>query len=277
MMTNAETIQRVARQHLRTNQLLGVDFIPVRPGSAMNGETSAPAGASRAPAASADEVFAAPVTVPARSVAAPVGRDSASATDKAAKIEALRERHDAKCPHCTVATAHTRTVFGEGDLNAKLMFIGEAPGAEEDKQGRPFVGRSGQKLEQIITAMGLTREQVYIANVLKSRPPNNRTPLQPEIDACSTYLHEQIGIIQPEVIVTLGGPAAKLLLRTDIGITKLRGMWAEFVDDIDAPTIRIPVMPTFHPAYLLRNYTPETRQRMWSDMQQVMSVLAERG
>ncbi len=274
-MTDAETIQRVARQHLKTSQLLGVDFIPVRAGGAAieSVAESVPVEAARAATTEADEVFAAPVTVPARKVAQPAARDSASAKDKAAKIEVLRDRHDESCPHCTVATAHTRTVFGEGDLNARLMFIGEAPGAEEDKQGRPFVGRSGQKLEQIITAMGLSREKVYIANVLKSRPPNNRTPLQHEIDACSTYLREQIGIIQPEVIVTLGGPAAKLLLRTDIGITKLRGAWAEFVDDVEAPTIRIPVMPTFHPAYLLRNYTPEMRQRVWSDMQQVMRVL----
>ncbi|MEM7228680.1 MAG: uracil-DNA glycosylase [Planctomycetota bacterium] len=240
--------QRVARQHLETNTLLGVDFVPIH-----------------------SVVTASASTTEVKPVRAEVS--SVSADEKQAALDAVHERHDAACPHCTEATAHTRTVFGEGDPNAGLMFVGEAPGAEEDKQGRPFVGRSGQKLEQIINAMGLAREQVYIANVLKSRPPNNRTPLQHEIDACSSYLHEQIRIIQPKVIVTLGGPAAKLLLQTTVGITKLRGTWATFTDDATDPPLTVDVMPTFHPAYLLRNYTQETRQMVWNDMQMAMERL----
>lgn len=189
-----------------------------------------------------------------------------------AALDALRRRHDEECPHCSVATGHTRMVFGEGRADADLMFVGEAPGEQEDRTGRPFVGRAGQKLDEIIAAMGLRREDVYIANVLKSRPPNNRTPTLDEVAGCAPYLVEQIRIIQPKVIVTLGGPATKLLLETKEGITRLRGSWAVFDDG----TREIPVMPTFHPAYLLRNYTRETRARVWSDMQAVMARLAEK-
>jgi DNA polymerase len=177
----------------------------------------------------------------------------------------IRTDHDNNCPHCTVATGYTQTVFGVGNPHAALMFIGEAPGAEEDAQGIPFVGAAGQKLNQIIDAMGLKRDDVYIANVLKSRPPNNRTPLPSEVELCGTYLHQQIDSIQPDVIVTLGSPATKFILQTDTGITRLRGNWGEYLG--------IPVMPTYHPAYLLRNYTKETRQEVWSDMQQVQQKL----
>jgi len=186
-------------------------------------------------------------------------------------LEALRQRHDRECPHCTTATAHTQTVFGEGDPQARLMFIGEAPGETEDRLGRPFVGRAGEKLDEMIRAMGLKREQVYIANVLKSRPPENRTPFQHEVDACGPYLIEQILTIRPEVIVTLGGPATKLLLATDVGITRLRGVWSEWKSP--GGEVSVAVMPTYHPAYLLRNYTPQTRAEMWSDLQAVMARL----
>jgi DNA polymerase len=149
------------------------------------------------------------------------------------------------------------------------MFIGEAPGEEEDRTGRPFVGRAGQKLNEIIKAMGFAREDVYIANVLKSRPPENRTPLEHEVEACAPFLAEQVRIIQPRVIVALGGPASKFLLRTETGITRLRGVWGAY----RAGDIEVPVMPTFHPAYLLRNYTVDTRQKVWADMQAVLQVL----
>lgn len=185
------------------------------------------------------------------------------------RLDALKSWHAAHCPHCLVATGHTQLVFGEGDPNAALMFVGEAPGETEDQLGRPFVGRAGKKLDEMIVAMGLSRERVYIANVLKSRPPENRTPLPTEAERCGCTLSGQIAIIRPRCIVALGGPAAKLLLRTDIGITKLRGQWAAL-----RPPEWLPggeptqVMPTFHPAYLLRNYTLETRRAVWSDLQQ---------
>jgi uracil-DNA glycosylase family 4 len=249
-MSDAQRLQRIAMQHVETNRCFGVDFLPVSQKSTVVVDTPAVA------------------TEPVKAVKQSRAK---TADDPGAKLAQLREEHDAQCPHCTVVKTHTQTVFGEGDPRADLMFIGEAPGQEEDRTGRPFVGRAGQKLEQMITAMGLSRDSVYIANVLKSRPPDNRTPLQGEVDACSPYLCRQIRIIQPRVLVTLGGPATKLMLHTDVGITKLRGVWAEYRDD-EAGFV-VPVMPTFHPAYLLRNYTPETRRLVWSDMQAVMKKL----
>lgn len=232
--------RRIARQHAETARLLGVDFLPVR--------------------ASPTRVAAAPMTSDA-----PIAAGAPVAGDKQARLDALHERHDRECPHCTSVTGHTQTVFGEGDPDARLMFVGEAPGAEEDKQGRPFVGRSGQLLEKMINAMGLARGDVYIANVLKSRPPNNRTPTPDEAAACGAYLREQLAIIQPEVIVTLGRPAAQLLLDTTESMTNLRGRWREYAG--------VPVMPTFHPAYLLRQYTKENRQKVWSDLKKAMERL----
>ena len=187
-------------------------------------------------------------------------------------LEALRERHAAECPHCTRATGHTNLVFGEGSPSADLVFVGEAPGETEDQTGRPFVGKAGQKLDEMITAMKLRRDQVYIANVLKSRPPDNRTPLQHEVDGCGPFLIEQIRIIRPEVIVTLGGPATKLLLATEEGITRLRGIWASWTG-LTGDVEPIAVMPTYHPAYLLRNYTPKTRGEVWADLKAVMGRL----
>jgi len=245
-MMNTE-LSAVARQQLETDLLMGVDFVPRGSVKPQNHE--------------GEEESAGQAVVPEVIV---------ESTNKETLLDSLRQRHDRECPHCTTAEYHTQTVFGEGNPDADLMFIGEAPGAEEDRLGRPFVGRSGDKLNEIINAMGLKREKVFIANVLKSRPPENRTPLQPEVDACSPFLAEQIRIIRPTVIVTLGGPAAKLMLKTSIGITKLRGQWAEYVDESTTPPLVIPIMPTFHPAYLLRNYTPDTRKQMWSDMQMVM-------
>lgn len=186
-------------------------------------------------------------------------------------LEELALRHDLECPHCTTATSHRRSVFGEGDPFADVLFVGEAPGETEDLEGRPFVGKAGQKLEEMITAMGLSRERVYIANVLKSRPPQNRTPQRHEIEQCGPYLKEQIRIIRPRLLVALGNPATKLLLDTDEGITRLRGVWGAYRDG----EVEIPVMPTFHPAYLLRNYTPQVRREVWSDLQSVVQRLQE--
>ncbi len=251
MQPDSQTIARIARQHLRATQCFGVDFVPLH--------RSAPNHAEDARSDDEEGMFGEPL------------RPAAPSIDKLAALEELRQRHDASCPHCTSVTTHTQTVFGEGSANAEIMFIGEAPGEDEDIQGRPFVGRAGKKLDEIIQAMGLRREDVYIANILKARPPNNRTPLPDEIARCSPFLIEQIRIIQPKVIVALGGPSAKTLLNTDIGITRLRGSWHVYrVDDCE-----IPVMPTFHPAYLLRNYTRETRMEIWSDMKRVLERIGK--
>lgn len=154
------------------------------------------------------------------------------------------------------------------------MFVGEAPGADEDASGIPFVGRAGQKLNEMISAMNLDRSAhgargVYIANVLKVRPPNNRTPTPEEAMLDGVYLEEQIRIVRPSVIVTLGKPAVNYLLRSTESMGSLRGVWHEYEG--------IPLMPTYHPAYLLRAYTPENRRRVWSDLQAAMTKLRDLG
>ena len=193
---------------------------------------------------------------------------------KAERLAELERRHAAECPHCTTATAHTRLVFGDGDPDAELAFVGEAPGETEDRLGRPFVGRAGEKLDEMIAAMGLRRSEVYVANVLKSRPPGNRTPLAPEVERCGPYLLAQLAIIRPKAVVTLGGPASKLLLASELGITRLRGiLHSVTLGSAGGAPFEVPVMPTFHPAFLLRNYTPETRRQVWEDLKQVLGVL----
>lgn len=195
-------------------------------------------------------------------------------SSNAERLELLRLAHAASCPHCTVVTGHTNLVFGEGNSEAELVFVGEAPGESEDLAGRPFVGKAGEKLDEMIRAMGLAREDVYIANVLKARPPENRTPLAHEIERCGPYLLAQLSILRPKAIVTLGGPATKLLLQSELGITRLRGVMHEVTLGIaSGQPFSVPVMPTFHPAYLLRNYTVEVRKQMWEDLKQVLVVL----
>ena len=177
------------------------------------------------------------------------------------------------CVKCGLHEGRNTVVFGVGNPNADLMFVGEAPGADEDKQGEPFVGRAGKLLTDIIKAMKYTRDDVYIANVLKCRPPGNRNPAPDEVETCSPYLLRQITLIQPKIIVALGSFAAQMLLDTKTGITALRGKFHEFAlaqQDDNAPVI----MPTFHPAYLLRN--PSAKREVWEDMQQVMALLDEK-
>lgn len=167
------------------------------------------------------------------------------------------------CVKCGLCQTRTHTVFGEGDVDAKLMFIGEGPGENEDLTGRPFVGRGGELLEKQIGAMGLKRSQVYITNIVKCRPPNNRIPIRDEVATCSPYLLSQIEIVRPKVIVTLGLPATQFLLAVKGPMKILRGVWHTWR--------AIDVMPTYHPAYLLRNYTADARGAVWSDLQQVMA------
>jgi uracil-DNA glycosylase len=191
---------------------------------------------------------------------------------KAAAFAELRQRAMAcvKCPH--LASSRKTVVFGVGSPDAELMFIGEAPGADEDDQGEPFVGKAGQLLTRIIQAMGLTRETVYIGNILKCRPDTpgqaagNRKPTPDEMKTCIPFLHEQIDLIRPKVIVALGATAVEGLLGKTIGITRLRGNWKTYRG--------IPLMPTYHPAYLLRNQAPSEKRRVWEDMLQVMERLA---
>lgn len=194
-------------------------------------------------------------------------------------LEKVRERYLADAPHKAFGYSFNKLVFGEGDPQARLMFIGEAPGADEDRTGRPFVGRAGALLNKMIGAMGLRRQDVYIANVLKCRPPNNATPTHEERAASAPYLFDQIAAIKPEVIVTLGLPASQVVLASDQSMGRLRSVWAEFhhPDQKRFPGLTVPVMPTYHPAYLLRAYTPENRNMVWADLKKAMDKLGLTG
>jgi DNA polymerase len=169
------------------------------------------------------------------------------------------------CPRCKLSKSRTNIVFGQGNPRAELMFVGEAPGRDEDEQGLAFVGRAGQLLTKIIEAIGKSRADVFIANILKCRPPNNRNPEPDEVAACMPFLEEQIRLISPKVIVTLGTFAAQAILETDEPIGRLRGRWRT------ARGVR--VMPTFHPAFLLRS--PDRKKDVWEDMKLVRDYLAE--
>ncbi|HZM60752.1 MAG TPA: uracil-DNA glycosylase [Vicinamibacterales bacterium] len=186
-------------------------------------------------------------------------------TSQADALKALRTEIGPDCSRCKLHTlGRKHVVFGVGNPNADLMFVGEGPGADEDIQGEPFVGRAGQLLTKIIEAIGLTRDSVYIANVIKCRPPGNRNPEPDEVDTCEPFLFRQIDIIKPKVIVALGKFAAQSLLRTTDPITRIRGREYKYRDAI--------LMPTYHPAYLLRN--PASKRDVWEDMKRVRAILA---
>ena len=176
-----------------------------------------------------------------------------------------------QCRKCELLVERTNAVPGEGNPRTRIMFVGEAPGADEDAQGRPFVGRAGQLLDKIIEACGLKREEVFIGNVLKCRPPDNRDPRPEEIVNCLPYLQRQIEVIDPEVIVALGAHAARTLLNTNKPIGELRGQFHEYFPGLGRPPIKL--MATYHTAFLLRSYTPENRRRVWEDMKKVLAEI----
>lgn len=178
----------------------------------------------------------------------------------------LRQRV-AKCQQCELHQGRTQTVFGVGDHNADWLIIGEAPGAEEDRQGEPFVGRAGKLLNSMLFACGMQREQVFIANILKCRPPNNRDPKPEEVVACSSYLKEQIDLLQPKIILAVGRIAAQNLMKTETPIGKMRGQRYQYADT------GIPVVVTYHPAYLLRS--PREKRKAWQDLQLAIRVYKE--
>ena len=180
----------------------------------------------------------------------------------------LRIRTDlGDCTRCKLHRGRTKLVFGDGNPKAELVFVGEGPGRDEDAQGLPFVGRAGKLLTQMIEAMGLQRQDVYICNVVKCRPPDNRTPEKEEVETCSPFLSRQLDAISPKVIVCLGSVAAQTLLETNRGISHFRGQWLEFRGR--------KLMATYHPAYLLRN--PGAKGEVWKDLQKVMAVLGLQG
>ena len=187
---------------------------------------------------------------------------SSAAVKSVPTLETI-EREAFSCTQCSLSKTRTNLVFGSGNPNAKLMFVGEAPGMEEDMQGMPFVGRAGQLLTKIIQSIGLERKDVYIANILKCRPPKNRNPLPTEINACEHYLIRQIEIIKPKVICALGTFAAQTLLRNQEPISRLRGNFYDYHGS--------KLIPTFHPAYLLRN--PSGKRPVWEDMKKIRRIL----
>lgn len=179
------------------------------------------------------------------------------------------EKEILSCRRCVLSETRTRVVPGEGSFKSPLMFVGEAPGRDEDEQGRPFVGRAGQLLTKIIKAMKYEREEVYITNIVKCRPPDNRNPHSDEIASCKDYLLRQIDLINPDVIVTLGKVAASFFIESKLGMTALRGDFYNFQG--------IKVMPTFHPSYLIRNEGNKILRKMvWDDMQKVMAFLGKK-
>jgi DNA polymerase len=265
-------------QHLESLKARGVRHVSVAPESLRAlalparptlAPTSGPKPFSPAPVAA--KPAPAPTALAAKPLVQPATRNPQPVTnDKTAAFAALRDRALAcvKCPN--LASSRTNVVFGVGNLDAQVMFVGEAPGADEDAQGEPFVGAAGQLLTKIIGATGLTRGDVYIANILKCRPDmpagssGNRKPTPEEMQTCIPFLHEQIDLIQPKVLVALGGTAVEGLLGLT-GIMKLRGQWQTYRG--------IPLMPTYHPAYLLRNQAMTEKRRVWEDMLAVMEKL----
>ena len=205
---------------------------------------------------------ACPVSV--QPVIAPSGPSLFEAVDRVQNDTLLKIREDmGDCTRCKLHKGRNKIVFGDGSAKAQLVFVGEGPGADEDAQGLPFVGRAGKLLTQMIEAMGLQRKDTYICNVVKCRPPENRTPEPDEVATCSPYLLRQIDVINPKVVVCLGAVAAKTLLETNRGITQFRGQWLEWRGR--------KLIATYHPAYLLRN--PNAKGEVWKDLQKVMTEL----
>jgi uracil-DNA glycosylase family 4 len=306
-----EQLRAFVRQSAETAKLLDVDFIPVyrcgvldvpipevvtdaAPTQVLAPVASTPALAAgsaakpkavehaprqsvRPPASVASKTPPPPpiaeVSAPADPWPAPTPTEQAlarSVDQRHAAMAALRQRYDREQPHRHFKPVFNTIVWGEGDVRASLMFIGEAPGEDEDLQGRPFVGRSGQLLDKMIVAMGIERSSLYIANVLKARPVNNKFPVEAEAAPSLPYLLEQIAIVGPTLIVALGLAATRMLLNTESSMSDLRGRWSEL-------TLRdgrvIPVMPTYHPSYVLRSYTEEVRGKVWADLKMVMERL----
>jgi len=212
---------------------------------------------SRQPAA-AEAPLASPQTV--APVAAAAGATSPART---VTLEQVREELG-ECTRCRLCEGRDKIVFGDGNPDAALMFIGEGPGQDEDRSGLPFVGRAGELLTRMIEGgLKIPRSDVYICNIVKCRPPKNRDPRPDEVSACQPFLDGQIDAVQPKAIVTLGRPATSLLLGRDVSITRMRGTWQSYRG--------IPVMPTFHPAYVLRQYTTENRRSVWEDLKAALA------
>ncbi|MCK6483319.1 MAG: uracil-DNA glycosylase [Phycisphaerae bacterium] len=293
-----DDIRTALRQRAEADRFLGATSWPVqrellrrlsaaappRPSPAPPAQSTPPRAPAAAPPPSAPRTAYRPPTpnnVPGRVPAhlieiagGPPVLDTPEAVARQRTLDVLNETHVRGCTKCGLVHGRTHTVFGQGNPMARIVFVGEGPGFEEDRSGLAFVGRAGQLLTVMIErGMGLNRRDVYICNVVKCRPPENRTPAPDEIIACSPYLMEQLRIIRPEVIVALGAPAAQTLLSTRAPIGQLRGRFHDFHPSgaplgIEPP---IPLMPTYHPAYLLRN--PADKSKAWADLKLVLTRL----
>ena len=264
-----QQLRQILKEQLECDLFLGAKWLPI---GKLTGRKSQ-AGPSKSQAASPPEIdtpgtLSSPADMAPTAVIRPTTPDSEQL--KRQRMDGLVERIK-KCMRCPLYQTRTNVVPGEGHLNTRLVFIGEAPGADEDAQGRPFVGRAGKLLTNIIQAMGLKRQDVFIGNILKSRPPDNREPSGAEITACIDFLYEQLDIIEPELIVALGAYAARTLLNSTEPIGHLRGRVHEYYPHPLAKPIKL--IATYHPAYLLRNYTEDSRRRVWEDMQMVLREL----
>jgi DNA polymerase len=273
---NPESLQQKIEERLRYYEDLGIGlFYRGRHGGLISTAAGHPE-TSKEPAvrAAREVVVPKPIELPNAAamrpveriepVISPTGPSLFEAVDKVADDTLPKIREDiGDCTRCKLHKGRHKIVFGDGSAKARLVFVGEGPGADEDAQGLPFVGRAGKLLTQMIEAMGLQRKDVYICNVVKCRPPENRAPEPDEVATCSPYLLRQIDVIQPKVIVCLGAVAAKTLLQTNRGITQFRGQWLEWRGR--------KLMATYHPAYLLRN--PNAKGEVWKDLQKVMAEL----
>jgi uracil-DNA glycosylase len=270
-----EDLLEATIQHLQNLRAHGTRFVSITPGTLAQ-LVASPPRPTMPPVTPRPQTPVAATTISPAAIQTSASPDVgiASQSGRLSKAEALAELRQraltcVKCSH--LAESRKNVVFGVGSLDADVMFVGEAPGADEDVQGEPFVGRAGQLLTKIIEAMGLSRSTVYIANILKCRPDTpgetsgNRKPTPQEMQTCIPYLHEQIDIIQPKVLVALGGTAIEGLLGKTTGITRLRGVWQTYRG--------IPLMPTFHPSYLLHNQVMSQKRQVWEDMMQVMEKL----
>jgi DNA polymerase len=251
---SAEELARQALQHLNSLQAAGIDWLPFAPPPAVPAvvaELSPAPAAAESPVVLGGDLF-----VPSLAEELPLEK-------RKLELEVLREQV-AGCTRCTeLAVARTQTVFGDGPLDPEICFIGEAPGRDEDRKGVPFVGEAGQLLNKIIAACGFQREEVYICNVLRCRPPNNRTPLPDEAANCREYLDRTLELVRPKYIVALGACAAQNLLGTTLSISRLRRRFHDYGG--------IPVLCTFHPAYLLRN--PAGKRDVWEDMKMLLTKM----
>jgi DNA polymerase len=251
-----EGVETFDRETLRANPVRAAAAGALGTGAAERPVT--PESSGRAPTA------VRPATTP------PSGTGEASAAFAARPtLEEVRETLG-NCTRCRLADGRTQIVFGDGNPDADLLFVGEGPGEQEDLQGVPFVGRAGELLTTMIErGLEIARSSVYICNIVKCRPPQNRTPLADEVQTCRAFLDGQIDAVQPKVIVALGKPATSLLLGRDVSITRVRGTWQEYRGT--------PVMPTFHPAFILRQYTAENRRLVWEDLKAALALARERG